>query len=442
MDCEFSRGVGGFTDDIKYSSGLLRRAAITTMGNEKKKNLAPANAPTGPRSQLKKNKTKKSAKKQAKGKNRNKKADRAPPIVCQEHQLRTCTICAGSFDFNSKIFFEVKHEQDKVQSGSRVIKEERWRSEQVDGGDNSLRDDVDQDTMNGVEVAVHRQEDELMRFGGEDAAEEEEDEDMMSIEEDGGVSNARFIPQWDDQLVKNSTKIVKDWKNPPSPSTPFEVKIHYCSDCQLTWIQGRRGREAARDHPSHAASFQVYTGTKRSLVVFVDGFCTDGNRGMDVTAGSSVFFGNNSKFNVSEKVVLGATRLTIQRAELQAVIRALQIVRGQVVPERRRLIKLAHAHETENPIDHVIKFRLVVAASSTTIIASICDVLKDGALDPTGRAFTDNQQMEARDSDSLVEISKEVAELAKLGVEVVYWQVPTLANLHAKALAVDATEAE
>ena len=102
----------------------------------------------------------------------------------------------------------------------------------------------------------------------------------------------RFMPQWGDQILGagNTYKIKKDYDKPPKPSPLSSISLHHCTSCELTWLVGIIGEAAAKSHPSHHASSHVYSGTRRSMLVFVDGACAS-NGATDARAGVGIYFG-------------------------------------------------------------------------------------------------------------------------------------------------------
>lgn len=201
--------------------------------------------------------------------------------------------------------------------------------------------------------------------GGNEDDHEEEDEDPEAVAQMRAVppylllawqdrcfilagSTARFIPQWEESLVGGDDltrldRLDKDYNNPPIPNQPSSLSLHYCTTCHLTWVGGRAGLAGLENHPSHHTLYHQYSGTSRSLMVFVDGACAS-NGTSNARGGIGVYFGPNSPFNQSVPLVLQpGERATSQKAEIHAVITALRQVRSRIMPDRQcvRLLPLA-----------------------------------------------------------------------------------------------------
>ena len=208
----------------------------------------------------------------------------------------------------------------------------------------------------------------------EEESEEEEDDDEGCVFVLAG-SMARFIPQWDEQILgpANTSRIEKDYENPPKPLPLSSISTYHCPTCQLTWLVGKRGRIAVRCHPSHHtyshtyplhhAYSSVYEGTDRSLLVFTDGACS-GNGAPDAPGGLGVFFGPGSKFNFSERLSESGAH-TSQKAELAAVARALQTNRFQVLQARHIMVTNAEGGHDLRAVSDVLRLRLIVVTDSS-----------------------------------------------------------------------------
>ena len=144
----------------------------------------------------------------------------------------------------------------------------------------------------------------------------------------------------------------------------FDVRTTYCSTCQLTWLVGEIGEEAARSHPSHHSYSHIYAGTTRSLLVVTDGACLN-NGALDALSGLGVFLGPGPEFNVSERLA-SPSPATNQKAELTAVALAMEIVRSNILPARRLLVKEAKGGQDSRAVADVIKVRLVIVTDSST----------------------------------------------------------------------------
>lgn len=207
------------------------------------------------------------------------------------------------------------------------------------------------------------------------------EEDNMIMEEDDRVfvlsgSVARFIPQWDEQILgpANTYSIKKNYDSPPKPHALSTIRSHYCPTCKLTWLVGGLGEAAAKNHPSHHTYSHLYAGTSRSMLVFTDGACSPNSGTAAARAGLGVFFGPESKFNISERYTESSLH-TSQKAELAAVARALEIIRLDVLPERRNMVTSANGGHNPRAVKDVTHPRLVVVTDSsayTHLILSPC----------------------------------------------------------------------
>ncbi|KAI1743969.1 hypothetical protein F4680DRAFT_408072 [Xylaria scruposa] len=167
-------------------------------------------------------------------------------------------------------------------------------------------------------------------------SEAEDDERVVILET--GVN--RFMPQWDEQLLgpTNTSTIEQNRVDPPKALTPDRLSMPYCHECQLTWMEGDAGVEAVQSHPSHHTYQHIDAGTDRSLVVFTDGACPSNGMSSAVSSSVGVYFGPQSRYNISERLNSDGTP-TNQVAEITAAIKALQQVLQRVEPDRRALIR-------------------------------------------------------------------------------------------------------
>ena len=72
-----------------------------------------------------------------------------------------------------------------------------------------------------------------------DEENEEEEEDQEDSPPDNPVLSgqvARFIPQWDKQIIspENVISIKKDYANLPKPSSIRSLNLHACQSCHFT----------------------------------------------------------------------------------------------------------------------------------------------------------------------------------------------------------------
>lgn len=132
------------------------------------------------------------------------------------------------------------------------------------------------------------------------------------------------MPQWDEQLLGPSTtyEIETNYADPPRALTPDQLSLHYCGECQLTWLEGNTGVEGVQSRPSHHTYGHTYDGTSRSLVVFTDGACPSNGMSSAVNASIGVYFGRQSMYNISGRLHSDGVP-TNQATEIVAVIEAL-----------------------------------------------------------------------------------------------------------------------
>lgn len=254
-------------------------------------------------------------------------------------------------------------------------------------------------------------------------SDEEDDDDRVFVL---GQGVNRFIPQWDQQLLgpANTFQIKRDYGTPPKPEHLQASALLACSECELTWLVGKLGHSAASNHPSHHTLSHVYAGTSRSLIVHTDGACID-NGQPSAVAGVGVYFGANSRYNVSAPLETSVAP-TSQVAELHALLRAMQVVRKDIVPARSVLVQ--DDHDTK-------RFRLVLVTDSSYAVECMCKHRKSWILDDEQKCLKNQQGKEITNSDILLAIEAEVEKLSRVGVQVTYYNVPRELNQDADALA-------
>ena len=110
---------------------------------------------------------------------------------------------------------------------------------------------------------------------------------------------ARFHPESDPQIVDpNDTTISKPDREKLNSSTKA-LRTYYCTICKLTWLVGKDGEAAARDHPSHNSFYDSNLAPLRSLYISTDYYCT--GSGSSCSRGDiGVYSGPGSKFNIKD----------------------------------------------------------------------------------------------------------------------------------------------
>ncbi len=281
-------------------------------------------------------------------------------------------------------------------------------------------------------------------IGGSQAGSEGEEEDDQPETSDAadpdrvfilGGRLARFMPQWDEQLLgpANTFRLQQDYAHPPTPSAAATLNLHQCGNCQLTWLIGENGPITASSHPSHHTYWHVYAGTRRSIIVFADGACSS-NGAINACAGVGIQFMEGSKFNVSEAFTLQGVA-TNQRAELHAVARALETVRTQVMPERRTHVLNADNRCQPAAFRDVVHLRLIVATDSSYVVESMCAHFEGWTVDQTSGTLKNKQGKVVKNSKGFLRIQREVDALSRIGVQVVYYHVCREENAAADRLA-------
>ncbi|KAI0431428.1 ribonuclease H-like domain-containing protein [Xylaria sp. FL1042] len=259
----------------------------------------------------------------------------------------------------------------------------------------------------------------------------DEDDDQVPILEPG--SNL-FIPQWDSQVLGPTVTYNhgRDYNNPPKALTPDQLKLHYCRECQLTWLEGDEGVEAVQSHPSHHAYHHIWAGTSRSLVVFTDGACPSNGTSNALNASIGVHFGYQSEYNISQRLDSDSTP-TNQAAEIAAAVAALQQVRQTVEPARRALIQASLIHISEDHRRDIRQFRLIVATDSSYLVQCISKHIKKWTM--VDGIYRNEQGRPVKNSNGFAKLNREVERLSMVGVEVAWYHVPREFNKEADALA-------
>ncbi|KAH6722018.1 ribonuclease H-like domain-containing protein [Leptodontidium sp. MPI-SDFR-AT-0119] len=309
--------------------------------------------------------------------------------VCFDHHLRRCDFCTVDFSFESD-------EDDEDELGYY-------------GSDGS--DALDD------------------RYDFED--EEEENEDRVFIL---GGSAARFTPQWDEQVLgpANISQIRQDDENPPKPLPLSSLSTHYCTTCQLTWLVGEKGEEAAKSHPSHHSYSHIYAGTSRSLLVFTDGACS-GNGAPGARVGMGVFFGPGSKFNLAERLTISGNP-TSQKAELEAVASAMETIRTTILPDRRGIVLGSKGGHNPRAVFDVMHMRLIIVTDSSYIVEGMCKHMSNWKKNTQGVLVNKDGKL-VENSQAFLRLQSEVEKLSMVGVQVAYYHVGRQENKEADGLA-------
>lgn len=233
------------------------------------------------------------------------------------------------------------------------------------------------------------------------------------------------MPQWNDQVLRPEDPQgfgAQNHSNPLRPDSLSPSNLHTCRTCQLTWIVGPSGFDAASSHPSHHA-YHDEMGTQRSLIVYTDGSCLN-NGANGATCGIGVFFQENSKFNVSVPLFMeSGARAINQKAELHAIICAMQIVRLHVVPERHNHIEQVGVGRGEGAKRNIAGLRLVIATDSSYAVECMVKHLPEWRWDSRMMLYVKKDGKTAENSQVFNRIVNEVDALAGVGVQVVWYHV-------------------
>ncbi|KAK7420519.1 hypothetical protein QQX98_002717 [Neonectria punicea] len=242
-------------------------------------------------------------------------------------------------------------------------------------------------------------------------------------------STARFIPQRDEQIIGP-----QNTGNAPieSECAPVRILLTYCSVCGLTWLVGEKGPDAAASHPSHHTLLHIYAGTRRSLVVFIDGACpANGPAALQASVG--VYFGPDSPKNISRLV--NTSRLTNQLAEITAAVEAMRQVCSVVVPERRTLLEASSPRTYPSTLQDARHFRLVLATDSSYLVDCMCEYMPQWTFDDLNRVYCNHRGEVIKNSEGFRMLYEETALLSMVGVQVQWYHIPRAFNCEADALA-------
>ncbi|KAI0469096.1 ribonuclease H-like domain-containing protein [Xylaria cf. heliscus] len=244
----------------------------------------------------------------------------------------------------------------------------------------------------------------------------------------------RFIPQWDGQLLgpANICGIETNYADPPKALTPDQLNMHYCGECQLTWMEGDVGAEAVRSHPSHHTYQHIHAGTNRSLVVFTDGACSSNGSSSAVKASIGVYFGPQPRYNIS-RLRNGNGIPTNQVAEIAAARSALRQVRQNIEPIRRVLIQTLFPQAEEDQVRDIKRFCLIVATDSSCVVECMSKHIAKWSL--VDGIYMNRQGHVIRNGHVFAKLADEVQELSMVGVQVAWYHVPREFNQEADRLA-------
>ncbi|KAL2073523.1 hypothetical protein VTL71DRAFT_10849 [Oculimacula yallundae] len=254
---------------------------------------------------------------------------------------------------------------------------------------------------------------------------------------------ARFIPQWDEQLLGRyeSLGIRKDYANIPEPLSLSNVSTHYCTTCQFTWIVGRGWKSTGRNHPSHHSYPQLGSLPQRSLLLFTDGTVFGAESGANVLAGLAVYFGPGSKFNFTDRLAIpphsASPKPAKDMAKLECVIWAMEIVRNRVLRDRHGVVAASKSEYNPKVRSDIMAMRLIVATDSVYVVESICKRIVDWRVNNLGELVSRTGSA-VYNPALFSRLQSEVRELSKVGFQVVYYKVRRKDNKEAGSLAKEA----
>ena len=241
---------------------------------------------------------------------------------------------------------------------------------------------------------------------------------------------ARFTPQIDHQ-IHGDAKIDMP-EGSPKPFSFSRLSIKACGDCSHLWLDSQSQRHAPC--PSHAA---VHSGS-RSIFVFVDGACPSNGKPA-AKAGFGVFFHPDSSLNVAASLDLPAKEYpTNQKAEIYAVVFALETVRTKVLQARHDFLKnfipCAPCHD--RCWRESLLFRTIITTDSSYVVECMTSHMAKWIWIEEKQVYINRKSKKTiLNSKAIRLVEEEVEKLAKLGIEVVYYHVGRGENSEADALA-------
>lgn len=243
----------------------------------------------------------------------------------------------------------------------------------------------------------------------------------------------RFLPQYDSEVQGTN----------PAIQTPFPapLRISSCSTCKLIWLQGLLdGSDTPGPvHPIHHSGYDTNGHSSRSLFVFVAGACTPTHLGF------GVFFHPDSELNLSRRLSISdkgeeATqqqpqdiRTDQRRAEIEAALQALHIVRQQVVSKRIHMLEEAALTNkwSDQELCVLARFRLIISTTSAYLVDTICSLNCLSVVQDPDREVGQGIQL----WDELLSVIDEMVQLAQLGIQVVWYYGQREESLLASELA-------
>ncbi|KAI6086453.1 hypothetical protein F4821DRAFT_127632 [Hypoxylon rubiginosum] len=271
--------------------------------------------------------------------------------------------------------------------------------------------------------------------------------DRYNLSENAGWY-PQFIPQWDEQVVgAHLWDESRKWRfmefKTPVTFQPDYFETVWCETCQLTWLKGgdNKGEFSFHSHPRHQA-LSTIEGRKRfldfrSLIIYVDGALPKKTHHVADNFGIGVFFGKDSKHNLSKSVSKDGS--SKHSAEFEATMRAMLVVRDNIIDEW--FSRLVEADQTEG-INHI---RLIIATSSSNLVETFTQRIKKWTWDNEAQTYYKaSAGQRRRDTDRVkdsaiirsvwcqMELFKKAPEI---GLDTVWYLVDKEHNTEALALA-------
>ncbi|KAK6521820.1 hypothetical protein TWF506_002024 [Arthrobotrys conoides] len=255
---------------------------------------------------------------------------------------------------------------------------------------------------------------------------------------------ARFIPQWDEQIIGHEAarNIVRDHYNPPKPTPPTELELYPCTDCGLVWIGGYANSGLTNIHPSHRNIVVHPVNPCRSILVYTKGICRGGEIS-DAKAAIGVYFGPESAHNRS--IVIERQNPSSQVAEIAAIVEAMRYVRTVVLPKRKEILReslqtrshfLSSFIASSSPVtsNESVAIRLVIATDYWYLVECLC---RPCPLTKMRHRVRDQFYGEnvPKDKEGFSQILSERRKLSTSGALVVWYCVDPSLNSIAKGLA-------
>ncbi|KAI1765672.1 hypothetical protein GGR53DRAFT_489321 [Hypoxylon sp. FL1150] len=273
--------------------------------------------------------------------------------------------------------------------------------------------------------------------------------DNYTVAENGGWYPL-FVPQFDEQvqgvfLWDNSRRWRFTTFKIPAACQPDFFETVCCADChQLTWLKGGADEEGGlsfHSHPRHQTLSTVAAAQRfldvRSLLVYVDGILLPRRKhtaGPVAGVGIGVFFGKDSKYNLSETLAMEPA--SKQRAEIVAAGRAMDVLKNDIIGAWAGQLKKAGQEEG---INHI---RLIIATSSADLVDTFTRRIRKWEWDretqcyyKPGEGHGTNGRIKNSDVVRAVSCQIEDMERGEIGVETVWYHVDKEYSAEARYLA-------